>query len=297
MKKLYTLPAVAILAAGIFAFQTAESSGKMESFKQSAHLQNNGGQASLTGAPGESDCTFCHTGSVLDGSSENQFALVDAGFNPVGAYIPGASYTATLQLGSNPDKKGFSSTTLENGGNSMAGSLTGMIIGGTQDFQNGAGTKDYVSHKNSSNTNAFTLWSWTWDAPASDVGPVTFYIASNVANDNDLKTGDEIYLSQHIINSSAGIEEVKNDVSTFTAGYNVEGNSVVINFMSMVADQMYFNLIDLNGKSVYSSDLAKSLIGNNKQTISLPSEIENGIYVVNFFVGNRAMSSNVMVQQ
>ncbi|MFT6503963.1 MAG: hypothetical protein ACJASQ_004103 [Crocinitomicaceae bacterium] len=297
MKRLYILPAVALLAAGIFAFQSTDSSGKVEQFKKTKHFFSSGNQPGLTGAPGENNCTMCHSGSVLDGSNQNQFTLVDAGFNSVAAYIPGTSYTATLQLGNNPDKKGFSSTTLDDATNSMAGSLVGVGIGGTVDFQNGAMTRDYVSHTATSNTNAITLWSWTWNAPATDVGDVTFYIASNAANNNNQNTGDEIYLSQHTINSSVGIEEVKNDISTFTAGYSVEGNSIAINFTSMIADDMHFNLVDLNGKSVYASSLSKSLIGTNKQMVSLPSEIENGIYAVHFFVGNRAMSANVMVQK
>ena len=296
MKRLYILPGLALFAAGIFAFQSSNSAGKIEKFQKSAHVFAGGGQPGLTGAPGESNCTACHAGSVLDGTTENQFTLVDAGFSPVGAYIPGASYTATLQMSSNPAKKGFSSTTLDNATNSMAGSLTGMIIGGTQEFQNAAMTRDYVSHQSTSNTSTTALWSWTWDAPASDVGDVTFYIATNLANDNGLNTGDEIYLSEHVINSSAGIEEVDDNLSQFTAGFDVEGNKVVLNFTSMIAGDMFFNLVELNGKSVFTKDMEKSLIGENKHNVSLPEEIENGIYVVNFFVGNRAMSAKIMVQ-
>lgn len=297
MKRLYILPAVAVLAAGIFAFQSTESTGKVEQFKKTKHFFSSGNQAGLTGAPGENNCTQCHSGSVLDGSNQNQFNLVDAGFQTVSSYIPGATYSATLQLATNPAKKGFSSTTLDDGSNSMAGSLTGSGIGGTADFQNGGATRDYVSHTATSNTDAVTLWSWSWTAPAADVGDVTFYIASNVTNDNGSTSGDEIFLSEHTINSSLGIEEVKKDVSTFTAGYSVEGNSVVINFTSMIADDMHFSLVDLSGKSVYASNLSKSMIGSNKQTVSLPSEVKNGIYAVHFFVGNRAMSANVMVQK
>jgi hypothetical protein len=297
MKRLYILPAVAVLAAGIFAFQTTESTGKVEGFKKTKHLQSGGNQPGLTGAPGESNCTDCHSGSVLDGSNQHQFILSDAGFASVTSYVPGASYTATLQLANDPSKKGFSSTTLDNGSNSMAGSLLGDAVGGTAGFQNGGGTRDYVSHTSTSNTNANTIWSWEWTAPAVDVGNVTFYIASNSANNNGSTSGDEIFLTEHVINSTLGIEEVKNDISTFTAGYSVEGNSVAINFTSMIADDMHFNLVDLNGKSVYSSNLSKSMIGTNKQMVSLPSEIENGIYAVHFFVGNRAMSANVLVQK
>lgn len=297
MKRLYILPGIALLAAGIFAFQSTNSVGKIESYKKTTHLFSGGNQPGLTGAPGENNCTMCHSGSVLDGSTQNQFALVDGGFNTVTSYIPGTSYTATLQLANNPAKKGFSSTTLDDATNSMAGSLTGMVIGGTDNFQNVAMTRDYVSHKSTSNTSAVTLWSWTWDAPASDVGNVTFYIASNSTNDDGATSGDEIYLSEHVINSTLGVQEIAENPFSFTAGYAVEGNKVVIDFNSLIADDMFFNLVDLNGKSVFTYDLEKSLIGANKNFISLPEDIENGIYAVNFFVGNRAMSAKIMVQK
>jgi len=299
MKRLYILPSLMIAAAGFFAFQSSNSTGVTSTFKKSVHLQAGGNQPGLTGAPGESNCTQCHSGSVLDGNAtgENEFTLVNAGFTPVSTYNPGDSYTATLQLASNPSKKGFSSTTLDNATNSMAGTLTGMAIGGTDNFQNVAMTRDYVSHTSTSNTSAVTLWSWTWDAPAVAVGDVTFYIASNVANDNGTQTGDAIYLSEHVIGQTVGVDEVDANEAAFSAGYSVEGNKVIVDFNSLVADEMFFNLVDLTGKSVYTYNLSKSLIGSNKQSVSLPEEITNGIYVVHFFVGNRAMSAKVMVQK
>jgi len=297
MKRLYILPSLAIAAMGFFAFQSSISTGKIGTFIETSHMFSSGNQPGLTGAPGENNCTMCHSGSVLDGSVQNEFSLVNASFQPVSSYIPGDSYTATLQLASNPAKKGFSSTTLDEATNSMAGTLTGMGIGGTDDFQNVGMTRDYVSHTAASNTNAITLWSWTWDAPASDVGDVIFYIASNETNDDGSTAGDAIYLSEHTINSTLSVDEIESNDAAFTAGYSVDGNKVIIDFNSLVADEMYFNLVDLNGKSVFTYDLEKSLIGKNKQAISLPAEIENGIYVVNFFVGNRAMSAKIMVQK
>ena len=57
------------------------------------------------------------------------------------------------------------------------------------------------------------------------------------------------------------------------------------------------NLTDLNGRSVFTYDLDQALIGDNHEKIKLPESIENGIYVVHFFVGNKGMSANVMVQK
>ena len=298
MKKLYIFPSLAIVAMGVFAFQTSRKTGMVEAYKVKEHMMPGGGQSGLTGAPGESNCTQCHSGSALDGSSENIFELRDANLSVVTYYIPGQTYTATLRLASDPLKKGFSSTVLD-ASNDMAGSLAEMGIGGTQDFQNVGGTIDYVSHTDDpgSNTNANMLWSWTWNAPATEAGDVTFYIASNVANNNNLTSGDQIYLSQHVITSSLGIEDKEVEAVNFNAGYAVEGHKVTVNFNSLVAGDMYFNLVDLNGKSVYTKQMDKALIGENHEVIALPQELKNGMYVVNFFVGNKAMSGKIMVQR
>ena len=119
MKKSYILSSLALASLGFFAFQqtTAESS-VVEKFTQE-HLFSAGGQSGLTGAPGEANCTQCHSGTTQDGTSENSFALLD-GTTPVTSYTPGTTYTATLQQTSSPSKSGFSSTTLD-GTDAMAG--------------------------------------------------------------------------------------------------------------------------------------------------------------------------------
>lgn len=292
MKKNYISLPVAVAAIGLFAFQSKESVS-INNFVKS-HLQSGGGQAALTGAPGENNCTMCHVGGTLDGSTENVLTVLD-GFTPVTSYVAGNSYTVSLQMNSDPVKKGFSATCLD-GTLTMAGSFTGDGgFGGTQDFASGG--RDYVSHMLTSNTNSQTFWAWTWDAPATDVGDVTFYVASNAANDNGANSGDMIYLSTHTINGTAGIEEGEQIDFAFEAGYSVDANTVVVDFNSVVSEEMFFNLVDLNGRSVFTYNPGTSIIGQNHEEIKLPASIENGIYVVNFFVGNAAMSQNVMVQK
>lgn len=294
MKKNYILISTAVVALGLFAFQL-KPQATIGKYVES-HLQSGGGQAGLTGAPGEANCTQCHVGSTLNGATENVLTVLE-GITPVTTYLPGNSYTVSLQMNSDPAKRGFSATVLD-GTLAMAGSFTGDNgFGGTQDFA--AGGKDYVSHLSTSNTSAQTFWAWTWDAPATDVGNVTFYVASNAANGNNATSGDMIYLSTHTINidPSAGIDETVVEDAAFEAGYSANSNSVVLDFNSMTSEDMYFNMVDLSGKSVYTYDMEKSIIGSNHEVVTLPTSIENGIYVVHFFVGNKAMSANVMVQK
>lgn len=295
MKKKYVLPSLAIAAIGLFAFQAANTdNGVVRNFTKS-HMLSSGGQSGLTGAPGEANCTQCHSGTTLDGSSQNVFTMIDAAFNTVTSYTPGVTYTASLALLSDPAKKGFSSVALD-GTDTNAGSFTGSGIGGTQNFS--AAGRDYVSHTASSNTSATATWGWTWVAPATSVGDVTFYIASNTANGNGTASGDEIFLSQHVItDATASVEEASEVHNDFVAGYNVSNNQVIINFTNLGSSEMHMNLVDMNGRSVFTSDLGLSQIGENSESIALPTSLKDGMYVVHFFVGNKAMSANILVRK
>lgn len=292
MKKTYILTTLALASLGFFAFQKAETETSVVQKFTKEHRFSSGGQSGLTGAPGESNCTQCHSGSVLSGSTENS-VLILSGTTPVTSYTPGNTYTVTLQLTSTPPKGGFSATAL-NGSNVKAGSLIGAGIGGTQNFSSAG--RDYVSHTAASNTSG--QWAFSWVAPATNVGNVTFYFASNVANNNGTTTGDMIYLSQTVIApaSGAGIEETSNETN-FTAGYNAASNKLVLDFNYLAVGEMNLNLVDMNGRSVFTYNLGQSEIGENNETIALPSELKDGMYIVHFFIGNKAMSAQILVKK
>jgi hypothetical protein len=217
-----------------------------------------------------------------------------SGTNPAASYTPGSTYTVTLQLASGPAKAGFSATALD-GTNTKAGSLIGAGIGGTQNFS--AAGRDYVSHTSASNSSG-GQWAFSWIAPATNVGDVTFYFASNAANNNGQNSGDQIFLSQKVFSpsSGAGIEETSNDAK-FTAGYNAASNKLVLDFNYLAVGDMNVNLVDMNGRSVFTYNLGQSEVGSNKETIALPSELTDGMYIVHFFVGNKAMSANILVKK
>lgn len=296
MKKHYLLSAGAVALMGLFSF-TDFNSAIIEGF--SHDMAKNGGAAPTgkTGAPGEQNCTECHSamGGAQDGSSQNLLTVAD-GLTPITSYVPGQTYNVTLGLQSNPAKRGFSATALD-GSNNMAGSFTGQALGGTQ--VNTGGGREYATHTDASNEASELstgFWIWEWTAPATDVGQVTFYVASNEANGNNTSTGDVIYTSFHPINSAAGVEEVEETISAFTAGYSAANNKLILNFTTISTDNMYVNLVDMNGRSVYQRTLGSAMIGENHEELAIPN-IKNGMYVVHFFVGNRATSKKIMVSK
>ncbi len=294
MKKSYLLVAVGITSMAFIGMQKS-GDAKIENFYASVHVKNAAGaQAGKTGAPGEPDCTQCHAGTAQDGTAQHTFAVLE-GLNPVTNYVPGNTYNVSLQLATHNVKEGFEATVLDVQNDAMAGTFTGNNGIGTQIVS--AGGKDYATHTSASNSSSNQFWVWEWQAPATDVGPVKFYVASNLADGNGATGGDVIYLSQHLLGSStSSIEENNQEDFNFVAGYSPEANKVFLTFNSLTVGNMYFNLVDLKGNSVFTYDLGESVIGENEEQIVLPSDLEAGIYLVHFFVGNRAMSSQIMVK-
>lgn len=277
----------------VLSFQRSENFQIEKYLAKNGHKSSGGSPTGKTGAPGEQNCTSCHAGTAQNGATENVFVLLD-GASQTTSYIPNTTYTATLTMTSNPSKKGFQSVALINNGNTNAGSFTGQA--GNTAISTG-GSRKYANHTSASNTSATPTWMWSWTSPSTDVGPITFYIATNKTNNNGSSSGDVIYLSQHVFSSTAGLaEETANDFD-FKAGYSSENNSLIMNFNSLGIGEMSLNLVDLNGRSVFNSNLGNCIVGQNKQTLVLPSDIKNGIYIVNFFVNNKAMSAKVMVQK
>lgn len=290
MKKA-VLPLVSILLAfSVLSFKNKDLRGF-----QAAPLNSPGPSGGYSGAPGEQNCTSCHDGATQDGSTENQLLVNnDIGFG-ITQYTPGATYAVNLSMASNPAKKGFQVTAL-NPANEMAGNF---IAGGNTQIKTATisgGQRKYVTHKSSSNTSATQVWNWTWEAPVTEQGPITFYIATNKTNNNSNTNGDLIYLSQHVFfNDDANLNESTFE-QNFSVGYAPEKDAVLISYATLSILPTSLNLVNLEGKSVFSKKLGATEVGNNQEWVSLPSNLPNGLYVVHFFIGNKAFSAPISIQ-
>lgn len=241
---------------------------------QLSPLNSGGASAGKTGAPGETNCTQCHAGTVQNGTSENVL-VVSQGGNPVSNYVPGQQYTVTLTMVSNPTKRGFQATALTSA-NAMAGSFTG-VAGNTS--INGT-TKKYANHTSTSNTSAAApAWNWTWTAPALGTGNVTFYVATNKTNNNGNDNGDQIYLSQYVIQeaSNAGLEEPM-DASFAVVG--VSNEAITLNASASVDQITGVSIHDLSGKMIYFTPQVQNQ--NGVFTIARPVQMQQGLHFITF---------------
>jgi PKD repeat protein len=160
----------------------------------------------FSNAPSEGNCTSCHAGSLItSGSNWNNIKLI--GDFTGGGYIPDSSYTIQItHKQSGISKFGFQATVLH-GNNVPSGEITvsgSRVQKHTQSF--GSQTRQYAAHT-SSGTNAVATdsanWSFTWKAPASNVGTVTFYVTINASNNNSNTSGDNIYAKTFTIQPSS----------------------------------------------------------------------------------------------
>lgn len=290
MKKVLLPISIIALTFGMLSFRTTHLSGF-----QAAPQDNNGPAGGKTGAPGEQNCTSCHSGTAQSGTNENLLVINDDLGVGITQYTPGATYTVNLTMASNPAKKGFQVTAL-NGANAMAGNFVAGANTQLKTATISGGQRKYATHKSSSNTSATQTWNWTWQAPATSEGAVTFYVATNKANNNNNDNGDVIYLSQHIfVNDDASVNETQVE-NKFEVGYGVEKEELVISFSTLSIVPTSLNLVDLQGKSVWSKKLENASVGQNKEFVAVPKHIPNGMYVVHFFLGNKAYSAPVSIQ-
>lgn len=160
-----------------------------------------------TGAPGESSCTGCHAGTANSGSAVIEWNIGDGG-----TYVPGTQYTGTVKIKRmGREKFGFCCLALQNAGNVNLGGFGLLETVRTRTYTDGP--RNYVSHTPcGADAQDSTEWSFTWQAPATDVGPITIYMANLVANHSHSTSGDETYTRSITLTPSAvGIGEVNEE--------------------------------------------------------------------------------------
>jgi hypothetical protein len=150
----------------------------------------------LTGAPGETDCTGCHSGPGGDGT------IAILGLPEY--YHSLVTYTITVQVSETGQSRwGFELTAIDNNGDGV-GAFTITDAVNTTLSDNPAPGRDYVKHT-ADGTYAGTSdgpveWQFQWTAPEDAVGDITFYAAGLAADNNQSITGDNTYLTSAAIN-------------------------------------------------------------------------------------------------
>lgn len=285
---------IGLLAASglLVSFSGKESLQKVKNFNKNFHsiLDSSGSPGGKTGAPGDGTCTSCHSGTVQSGSGFNNVTLLSGG-NPVTEYLPSTTYQVQVTMATNNPKNGFEIVALTPS-NTLAGTIA--ITDATHTKSITSGGKTRVTHKSAGNT--LSSWTFNWTSPATNVGTITFYLATNQTNSNNSDTGDIIRTSQHPFGSQAGIEEATNKVET-SIGYQASTNSLNIQLNSKVDGSVFVNVVDLGGKSVFTENVGTISAGESSLAVRLNNELNSGIYMVNVSVDNNMTMKRVFISK
>ncbi len=151
----------------------------------------NGAPGGRTGAPGESSCTSCHSQNSGSGQT-NIIAPAN--------YVPGQTYQIQVQNVSSDSSRqswGFELTALAN--SVMAGALTNTDANTRSRTSSGKTYMVQTTAGTYSGQTGGSTWSFSWTAPATDVGNVTMYAAGLHADDDFSEDGDRTFLTNVVI--------------------------------------------------------------------------------------------------
>jgi glucose/arabinose dehydrogenase len=158
-----------------------------------ARAFSSGPPAGYTHAPGELDCSDCHT------TPDNSSGTLTLGVPQ--KYTPGQTYDITVTHSTADQARirwGFQLTALDAadekaGTLAPADNLTQVV-----NNQGPIPARQYIEH-NTAGSFPGQLgganWTFKWTAPDEDVGAVTFYVAGNQANGDGNSSGDNIYFN------------------------------------------------------------------------------------------------------
>ncbi|MBD3257027.1 hypothetical protein GF377_01245 [candidate division GN15 bacterium] len=188
-----------------------------------------------TGAPGDADCTGCHTSFPLNSGDGLLTVTAPA------TYITGQTYTISVDLRDpGQERWGFQITALD-AADQPAGTLEPIDSARTQ--KQTSGGREYVNHT-STGTDDGTPdiapgWIVQWTADNGVSGDVTFYCAGNAANSADGNQGDFIYTT------SVNVTEEPAPPCCLADRGNVDGSgddAVTLGDLTIMVDHLFISL-------------------------------------------------------
>ncbi|MBN2805502.1 MAG: T9SS type A sorting domain-containing protein [Prolixibacteraceae bacterium] len=207
----------------------------------SGTMNNSGSPGAKTGSPLDgANCTQCHTGG-----STSEVSWISSSI-PESGWIPGETYTLTINASHGSAKKIGFEITAENGT-----SKTGTFSLIDQSRTKLSNSNRAVTHTFAGNatTNGENSWELNWKAPDTAEGDITFYAAFNLANGDGTTNGDEIALSTLVVPVSSSTAVIEHSVNRLLVFPNPAVNRVNIKAPSEMQELVVYNAAGLRVRS------------------------------------------------
>ena len=275
-------------------------------FGTSIHKKSAGAPPYYAGAPSEQTCSAsgCHDGvtgvdnigtgtcDVIVGNNYTTYAALD-------------TYTIKVQTSQTAcNKFGFQIVALINSGNLPAGDAFVTDIIRTQRRDNTNVTwgccpnRQWIEHTSAGNTalaTGSTNWTYKWATPSSNVGPITFYLATLAANGNGNDSLDYTYTRMVTItyDSTTGSTNAISNITFKKPTIQIFPNPATkeLSISGIPTTAKNIEVYDLNGRQL----LEHTIQTWNIETINIAS-FKSGIYLLKITSANAVQTLKFVKQ-
>lgn len=251
-----------------------------QGFQKFAMSYDGGAPAGYANDPagGNLNCNNCHAGTTTSVTGWITSNI------PVTGYVPGTTYTITATSTGTGGNKGF-----EISPQTSAGLFRGTLIAGTGTGL--TGSSHYIRSTGTGITTNPMVWTFTWTAPATGLGPVTFYGAFAIG----AGTGT-CYITSYTVNeSSVGIKETSS-ASDFSIYPNPVKDKFYMNYFVSSDSKVQISVYTLDGKKVASLSDKKQPAGTYSEQFNVKDILTKGVYIVELKINDKSTLEKISVE-
>ena len=252
-----------------------------------------------TGAPGESYCTDCHSGTPLNGGG-GKMILHFNGKNNI--YVPGVTYTITVSVtdSAQSDFGCFETTILDESDNAVGTNIithpNNTLL--RHDLNN---NRDYVSNFQGIH---YTSWSFKWKAPSVNAGKITIYGTTNATNDDFTPMGDHIYARTlvltpqviHFLKDRDDDMDGNDQGNVFSVLPTLINESFSVKYVIDAAAHVQISLYNLHGQLEQNFFDGQMETGLYEPKFTLNKEYDAGIYFLVLKMNDETHLQKIVIQ-
>jgi hypothetical protein len=240
-----------------------------------------GPSASHTNAPGEDNCTACHTSYAVN-SGDGSVAITGVPHE----YLPGQQYQITVKTSQDfAVDYGFQITAVDSNGHPAGNfgvpddpmpkmqTIVGLV---------GSDVRQYVEHTvDGLFTNGVfgsNSWTFTWTAPSSRIGRIGFHAAGNAADGSGDPLGDYIYTTSAL--SFDGPLSISGR-ATYSGGAGIPGVRIIISnpqgaVRTAITNSFgYFTIDSIPGGTTYTVAATAKRLTFASQQVDVSANLTN----------------------
>ncbi len=266
-------------------------------FATAFDILSDNGKAGYTASPGEILCDDCHSSFGNSNAGSGTIYLTSSMNN--WQYVPGQTYTMSVVVKhTGRPLFGFGCEALTSS-NTNAGTIVVTNTAKTQlksKSVSGVLRNNIVHQMNGGLANDSAVFTFNWQAPATNVGNVTFYFSGVAANNNGDDNGDYVYNSTKLVTpaSTTGLTENHADHSHLQSHINQNGD-ITLKYVSEASVAPRVDLYDLNGRLIVSRNFELQGSGNVELVFDRPLGLREGIYVISLLSGSTVSSNKIHI--